>query len=271
MNLVFRLIVFVILFLLLVRYIEGHSIYFPMREITFSPESAGLPYEDIYFTTADNKRLNGWFIARGGSNYTVIFCHGNAGNIGHRVEKISMLYNLGLNVFIFDYRGYGKSQGSPSESGLYKDAKAAYDYLAKERHIPKDRIILYGESIGGIVATDLARKAEAKALITEETFTSIKEMSRIAYPFLPYFIFSSRFDALSKIKDVGCPKLIMHSIDDEIVPFHMGERLFDAARPPKKFLKLRGSHNTAFLESEKQFKEGIKSFLSELGHLRSTY
>jgi fermentation-respiration switch protein FrsA (DUF1100 family) len=167
-------------------------------------------------------------------------------------------------VFIFDYRGYGKSQGAPSESGLYLDAKAAYDYLAGERGVSKDAVILYGESIGGIVAIDLAQNKEIKALITEEAFTSVKDMSAMAYPFLPYFIFSSRFNALSKIKNVTCPKLVIHSVDDEIVPFPLGEKLFDAAPPPKKFLKLRGSHNTAFLESGQGFRDGIRYFLSGL-------
>ena len=267
MKLVLWLIIFVILFLLFVRYIERRSIYFPMREITANPRSVGLPYEEVYFDTSDNKRLNGWLIAHDKSKSTLILCHGNAGNISHRLEKISMFHDLGLNVFIFDYRGYGKSQGAPSESGLYEDAKAAYDYLTGERRVSKDGIILYGESIGGIVAIDLARNKDVAAMITEGTFTSIKDMSGIAYPFLPYFIFSNRFDAFSKIKHVGCPKLIIHSIDDEIIPFRLGEKLFDAARPPKKFLKIRGGHNTAFLESEEQFKEGIKSFLSGLKRL----
>jgi len=189
MKLLLRLIIFVILFLLIVRYIERRSIYFPMREITANPQSVGLPYEEIYFETSDNKRLNGWFIAHDKSKSTLILCHGNAGNISHRLEKISIFYNLGFNVFIFDYRGYGKSQGAPSELGLYKDAEAAYDYLTKERRVSRDRIILYGESIGGSVAIDLARNKDVGALITEETFTSIKDMSGMAYPFLPYFIF----------------------------------------------------------------------------------
>ncbi len=264
MKLVLRLILFVILFVLLVRYIERHSIYFPMKDVISNPASAGLAYEEVYFDTPDNKRLNGWYIANSKAKFTIIFCHGNAGNISHRLGKILIFYNLGLNIFIFDYRGYGKSEGTPSESGLYEDADAAYNYLTGKRRISKDSVILYGESIGGAVAIDLARNKDIGALITEETFTSIKDMSGIAYPFLPYFIFSSRFDALSKIKNVGCPKLIIHSIDDEIVPFRLGEKLFDAARPPKKFLKLRGGHNTAFLESEEQFKESIKSFLSDL-------
>jgi len=264
MKIILWLALLIIISLTGIRYIERHSIYFPMKEVLTSPEAAGLPYEDIYFETSDGKRLNGWFIPNDKAKFTVIFCHGNAGNIGHRVEKLTLLYGLGLNIFIFDYRGYGKSQGSPSESGLYKDAIAAHSYLTEERRIPEDNIILYGESIGGAVIIDLARKARVRALITEETFTSIKDMAKIAYPFLPYFIFSSRFNCISKIGEVESSKLVIHSIDDEIVPFHLGEKLFDAASPPKKFLKIRGSHNTAFLDSEKQFTEGIKSFLDDL-------
>lgn len=264
MKFLFRLIVFIVFFLIGIRYIERHSIYFPMREMYSTPNQAGLSYEEIYFRTSDDKRLNGWFIPNNNAEFIVLFCHGNAGNISHRIEKISILHNLGVSAFIFDYRGYGNSLGRPSERGLYKDAEAAYRYLVEEHKISKDRIILYGESIGGAVAVDLAQRLDVKALITEELFTSIRDMAGIAYPFLPHFIFSSRFDSASKIKDITCQKLIIHSIDDEIVPFYLGERLFNAARPPKRFLRIRGSHNTAFLDSEEQFKQGIKNFLEEL-------
>ncbi len=264
MKVLFWLIICIVFFLIGIRYIERQSIYFPMRDMYSTPRERGLPYEEIYFKTSDNKRLNGWFIPRDNAKFIVLFCHGNAGNISHRIEKISILHDLGVSTFIFDYRGYGKSQGRPSERGLYKDAEAAYRYLVEERKISKDDIILYGESIGSAVIIDLAKKVDVKALITEEAFTSIKDMARMAYPFLPHFIFSSRFDCVSKIKDITCQKLIIHSIDDEIVPFYLGEKLFKTARPPKKFLRIRGSHNTAFLDSGEQFKEGIKNFLEEL-------
>lgn len=264
MKLLLWLVISIIIFLVGIRYIEKHSIYFPMKEMSITPEEIGLPYEDIYFETPDNKKLNGWFVPHDNAKFTILFVHGNAGNISHRLEKILIFHNLGHNIFIFDYRGYGKSNGSPSEAGLYKDAEAAYNYLINERKIPEDNIILYGESIGGAVIIDLANKVKVRALITEEVFTSVKDMAKIAYPFLPYFIFSSRFDSIPKIKGVKCPKLMIHSIDDEIVPFRLGEKLFNAANPPKTFLKIRGSHNTAFLDSEEQFKEGIKAFLNGL-------
>ena len=165
---------------------------------------------------------------------------------------------------MFDYRGYGKSEGIPSEKGLYEDMAAAYKYISDERKIASKDIILYGESIGEAVAIDLAHRVEVRALITEETFTSIKDMARIAYSSFPHFIFSSRFNAIGKIKSVRSPKLIIHSIDDEIVPFYMGEKLFNAASLPKKFLRIRGSHNTAFLDSKDQFVDGIGLFVEEL-------
>ncbi|MFH1552884.1 MAG: alpha/beta hydrolase [Candidatus Omnitrophota bacterium] len=262
MNLLLWLVVFIALFLIAVRYIEKRSIYFPMREITATPELVGLPFEEVSFQTSDNKRLNGWFIANSQGKLTLVFCHGNAGNISHRLEKVLILHNLGMNVFVFDYRGYGKSTGVPTEAGLYRDVKAAYDYLRIERKIAEGDIVLYGESIGGAVAVNLAQELNVRALITEETFSSIKDMAKIAYPFIPHYVFSSRFDVTSKIRNVACPKLIIHSVDDEIVPFNLGEKLFSEAAQPKTFLRIRGTHNTAFLDSKKQFIEGIRSFLT---------
>lgn len=258
------LVILIVFFLVAIRYIERNSIYFPMREITATPKEEGLDCEDVYFKTSDNMLLNGWFIPNDKAKFTLIFAHGNAGNIGHRIDKIILLRNLDLEIFIFDYRGYGKSEGRPSEEGLYKDIEAAYNYLVKKRKVPERDIILFGESIGGAVAIDLAHKTKVRALITEETFTSIKDMSRIAYPFLPHFVFSSRFDCISKIKNTDCAKLIIHSIDDEIIPFYLGEKLFNIASPPKRFLKIRGSHNAAFFTSEEEFAKGIKSFLDSL-------
>jgi len=237
--------------------------YFPVKEITADPSSAGLDYEDVFFKTSDNKLLNGWYIPSGKEKFTLLFCHGNAGNISHRLEKILLLHDLDLNIFIFDYRGYGKSEGKPSETGLYRDTEAAYGYLLKERGIPEDKIILYGESIGGGVVIDLAQRARVKALITEGAFTSLKDMARVAFPLVPPVMIGRQYDSLHKIRTISCPKLIIHSTDDEIVPFSMGERLFDAASPPKRLLKLSGLHNSAFFDSKEQFTEGIISFLKE--------
>ncbi|MBD3379406.1 MAG: alpha/beta fold hydrolase [Candidatus Omnitrophica bacterium] len=253
-----------IFFLGMVRYLEKVSIYFPMKEIAATPEAVGLSYEDIYFRASDGNLLNGWFIAGDTNKVTIILCHGNAGNISHRLEKLSMFHEMGFSVLVFDYRGYGKSEGVPSEEGLYTDAMAAYTYLRGTREVPEEEIVLYGESIGGAVVIDLAQKADVRALITEGTFTSVRDMARTAYPFIPSFVFSDKFDSVDKISRIGCSKLMIHSANDEIVPFYMGRKLFNAAQPPKEFLEIRGSHNTAFLDSEREFKEGIRSFVDDL-------
>ncbi|MFC1576379.1 alpha/beta hydrolase [Candidatus Omnitrophota bacterium] len=264
MKIAILFIIVIIIFVAGIRYIERHSIFYPMKEMSFIPSDIGLAYEDIYFTTSDNKELNGWFVPGKDDGTTLIFAHGNAGNISHRLDKLRIFNELGVNVFIFDYRGYGKSEGVPSENGVYKDIEAAYYYVVNVKGIPPEEIILYGESIGGAPCIYLAGKSKVRALITEETFTSVKDMARVIYPFMPSILFSNRFNALAKIKEVTCPKLFIHSIDDEIVPFRLGEKLFNAAPEPKKFLKIHGSHNTAFLDAEKEYKEGLKSFLREV-------
>ncbi len=255
----------VILLVVYIRYIESKSIFFPMKKIEFTPDFVNLVYEDVYIKTQDNIKINGWFFPKDNAKYTILFCHGNAGNIGHRLEKIVMLLDMGVNVFIIDYRGYGNSKGKPSEKGIYLDTKAGYDYLVNTRKIQPEHIILYGESIGGAAVIDLASKTKVGALITEETFSSAVDMAKRIYPFLPSFLFSVRFDSLTKIKKVNAPKLIIHSINDEIVPFELGKKLYDAAKEPKQFAEIIGGHNTAFLDSKEKYAASIKAFLKR-GH-----
>ena len=161
-------VVFGVLFFILVKHMERHSIYFPMKAVKYTPDMISLSYEDITLQTADGVRLNGWFVPCDNAKFTVLFCHGNGGNISHRLEKLMIFHNLGLSVFIFDYRGYGKSQGSPSEQGLYQDVDAAYRYLTEKRRISGDAIVLFGESLGAAVVIDLAEREKARGLITEE-------------------------------------------------------------------------------------------------------
>lgn len=246
------------------RYFEYKSIYFPMRDIELLPDAVGLSYEDVYLDTDDGVRLNAWFIPAGDSRFTVLFCHGNGGNISHRIEKILILNQIGLDVFIFDYRGYGRSNGRPSEQGLYKDVQAAYSYLVSEKGVSPERIIVYGESLGGAVAIDLAAKKSVKALITESVFSSTEDMTKVIYPFLPTFFISSKFDSVSKIKDVTAPKLIIHSHNDEIIPFNQSIKLLQASPGPKKHLVLMGSHNTYYIDSRDLYVSGILDFLQGL-------
>jgi len=254
----------VIFLLSYLRYFEHRSLYFPDREIELVPSSAGLSYEDVYLDTDDGVKLNAWFIPAEGSKYTLLFLHGNAGNISHRMEKILILNSLGLDIFIFDYRGYGRSKGRPSEKGLYIDAQAAYDHLISRKNISPERIIIYGESLGGAVAIDLALQRKVKAIITESTFSSIEDIAKTIYPILPGFLIAPKFDSLKKIKDIKIPKLIMHSKDDSIIPFGQSLKLYNDAPEPKKHFELKGEHNTCHLESRELYISGIREFINTL-------
>jgi fermentation-respiration switch protein FrsA (DUF1100 family) len=261
--LIFSLICVVFLFFY-VKLIEKNSIFFPSKLIEFNPESIKLGYEDVYFYSSDSQRLFGWFIPSSQHKFVILFFHGNAGNISHRLEKITIFYNLGLDTFIIDYRGYGRSSGKPSELGIYLDAQAAYDYLIKEKHIASEKIVLYGESLGAQAAVDLASKNKVGALILEGCFTSAKDISRTLYPILPTVFLSVHFDAKAKIAKIPYPKLIINTRDDEIVPFRLGQELFAASPEPKMFLELSGGHNSAFLDSGDKFSEKIKEFLNQI-------
>ncbi|MDD5156322.1 MAG: alpha/beta hydrolase [Candidatus Omnitrophica bacterium] len=253
----------VILILLYLRYIEKNTVFHPMKEIEYTPKELGLVYQDISFKAPDGVILSGWLVPCQNARYTVLFAHGNAGNISHRIEKIKFFHTLGCSVFIFDYRGYGKSKSSPSEKGLYEDAQGAYNYLLSTGVRPQD-IIGYGESLGGSAIIDLASRNKLAALITDSAISSAKDMVKVIYPFLPYWVFSVRLDSVDKIKSITIPKLIIHSSNDEIVPYQLGEKLYEAAPQPKEFLKIHGGHNSGFFESEPLLKTKIAAFIKGL-------
>jgi fermentation-respiration switch protein FrsA (DUF1100 family) len=242
---------------------EARTIFYPMREIEFLPKEINLDYEDIFLKTPDSTQINGWFIPSKNSRYTILFCHGNAGNISHRLEKIKFFYELGCNIFIFDYRGYGRSKGRPSEKGLYLDAKTAYDYLLSRNILP-EQIVGYGESLGGAIIIDLAFRNMLKGIIIDSTPSSAKDMVKVLYSFLPHWIFSSRLDSENKIKSISIPKLIIHSANDEIVPYNLGRKLYENASQPKYFLTIHGGHNSCFFESQDILREKIAEFLHKL-------
>lgn len=246
------------------RYIESRSVFYPTRDMPDFPTLGGLPYEDVYFQTSDHLTLNGWFIKSEEARATMLAFHGNAGNLSHRLEKIHLFHELGVNVFIIDYRGYGKSQGRPSEEGIYKDALAAYDYLLSRNDIDKNKLIFYGDSLGGVVAVDLATKQPAACLIVDSSFSSIADVSRTVFPFVPGFVLAHKMDSVSKVKNISIPKLFIHSINDEIIPFALGKKLFDAAREPKEFLQIRGGHNTNHIDSKELHLKELKRFLNKL-------
>lgn len=228
--------------------------------------------EDVQLTASDGVRLHGWYctphMGRGGAlepvptDATLLFLHGNAGNISHRYEIIEDFVKLPVNVLIIDYRGYGKSEGHPSEQGLYDDARAAWDYLTSARGIPASRIVIFGESLGGAVAIDLASKTNACGLVVQSSFTSVADMAAELMPFIPRFMLRTKMDSLSKVASVSCPKLFIHSQADEIVPYKLGRRLFDAAHAPKQFYEVKGaSHNLTFDVGGAAYYEALRSFI----------
>lgn len=253
----------VILIMLYLRYIEKNTIFHPMKEIEYTPDELSLAYQEISFKAPDGVSLSAWLVPSQNARYTILFAHGNAGNISHRIEKIKFFHDLGCSVFIFDYRGYGKSKGSPSEKGLYKDAQGAYNYLLSIG-IKPENIIGYGESLGGSAIIDLAVNNKLAALITDSAISKAQDMAKIIYPFLPYWIFSVRLDSATKIKSITTPKLMIHSINDEIVPYRLGEKLYENAPQPKEFLKIHGGHNSSFFESGPVLKTKIAEFIKKL-------
>lgn len=254
--------VLVIVFLFL-RYMEMRILFYPTKTLEIFPDRTGLEYREVFFETEDKVKLNGWYVPAKGARYTVLFCHGNAGNISHRIEKIYFFHELGMNVFIFDYRGYGLSQGRPSEKGLYRDVEAAYQYL-RAQGIADGAIIGYGESLGGAVITELASRRELKALILDSTFASVRHMARTVSPLIPSWFLASRFDSENKVRSIKAPKLIIHSINDEIVPYVQGKKLFAAAADPKTFLEIHGAHNSNFFESGKLLTKAVGDLVAQL-------
>lgn len=243
---------------------QSRLVYFPHigREFSATPRDAGLDYEEVRLNTADGEGLHAWFVPTPQPRGTVLLFHGNAGNISHRLDYLLMLHRLGYSSFIFDYRGYGKSSGSPSEPGTYRDAEAAWRYLTVTRNIEPRRIALLGESLGGAVAAWLASRQQPGALVLASAFTSVPDMGADVYPLLPVRLLSRfGYNTRAYLKNVETPLLIAHSREDEIIPYRHGQALFEAAREPKTFLEMRGGHNDSFLFSEEAWVRELGAFL----------
>lgn len=252
---------------------QSSLIYYPNmpgRNLVASPENIGLTYQDVDFVTDDNIKLHGWFIPNNNAKGTVLFFHGNAGNISHRLDSIAIFNSLQLNVFIFDYRGYGQSEGKVTEKGTYKDAEAAWNYLNDTLGINGEQIIIFGRSLGASIATWLARKHTPAALVIESGFSSVPTMGQRLYPFLPIrWLAHLKYDTKQYVKNIACPVMVAHSKDDEIIPFEEGREIFEAAPEPKQFLEMRGGHNDGFMVSGSNYVEGLKLFIHDALPLKS--
>ena len=244
---------------------QSRYIYSPGKELVATPAAIPLNYEEVALRIDENTRIHGWWIPHPKADFTLLFFHGNTGNISHRLESISLFHDMELSVLIMDYQGYGLSDGKPGEEGTYLDAETAWNYLVDEKQINPGNIIIFGRSLGGAVAAWLATRVRAGALILESTFTSVVEIGRHYYPYLPISVITRiHYPSIERIASVSAPLLIIHSRDDDVIPYAHGRRLFDASTGNKTFLDIKGNHNSGFLTSGIDYTNGIQQFIERL-------
>ncbi len=254
-----------LIILMLMYLFQSAFIYFPTKNLTATPEDRGLEYEEVYLYTEDGLRLHGWYIPAQDARGSVLFFHGNAGNISGRLESIMIFNELRLNTFIFDYRGYGRSEGKPTEEGTYKDAIAAWRYLTEVQDENPHDIILFGRSLGGGIAAWLASQVEAGGVVLESTFTSTADLAAEIYPFFPVrWLLRIRYPVIDYIDEIRKPIMIAHSRGDEVIPFHHGQKLYEAASEPKFKMELQGGHNDGFILTGRHYLDEWDRFLTEI-------
>ncbi len=266
-KLTLSILIGLLLVVLLLRMFEEGLVFFPEPFTTeWNPARHTARVESVYFTTRDNVRLHAWWAPADGATKTFLYFHGNAGNLTHRIENISFLQQLPVNVLAVDYRGYGKSEGRPTEAGVYRDAEAAYDYLSKERGILSAEIVVLGQSMGSAVAVDLTRKRPAAALILESGFPSAHRVAQEAFPLLGVaYIIRSKFDSAAKLKRIHVPVLVAHCRQDPVIPYALGEELYAAANEPKMFVAYPGGcHEPLFIADAVDYASKLRTFLKSI-------
>lgn len=246
--------------------IVNFFIFYPQVHFDSLPSNWGLHYEEIFFQAEDNIKLHGWYFPAKREMPLILFCHGNAGNISHCLPVIEQMNERGLPVFIFDYRGYGKSEGSPTEKGIYMDGLAAYDFVLKYKDLQPEKIVPFGHSLGAAVAVEIALNRKIRAVILESAFTSMKDMAKTILIFRPLAHLSGpAYNNLEKVRRIAKPMLIIHGDRDEIVPFKMGEALFKGSKQPKYFLPVKGAgHNDIHLVGGNRYADIIAAFAKEV-------
>jgi fermentation-respiration switch protein FrsA (DUF1100 family) len=249
---------------------QSRMLYMPTPKIEAAPSDLRLAFEDIRIPTPDGQTLAAWYIPAENARYTVLFCHGNAGNISHRLDTLDVFNKLGLNCLIFDYRGYGQSTGSPTEEGTIQDGLAARQWLLDNKQVAPADIILFGRSLGGAVAARIAARTAdipSAGLVIESSFTSFTDIGSHYYPWLPVQWFARfSYDSLDALKSIHCPVAVIHSPDDDVIPYKMGCRLYETARSPKHFAELKGTHNEGFVDNHVLYRslwQTILTFLTE--------
>ena len=244
---------------------QPNMVFYPLKEMDATPKDWGLSYADVELSLADKTKISAWYLPHPQAEKTILFFHGNGGNISHRGDSIYIFHKLKMNVLIVDYAGYGKSEGRASEDSLYQSANAAWHYLINDKKIKAKDIIIFGRSLGGAVAVDLASRVKAGGLILESTFSSVRDFVDIAFaPWSSLIYLRYTFDSLSKLKHISSPVLVIHSPDDETIPFELGKRLFENIPSKKAFLQIRGGHNGGFMQSISSYMPAIRDFSQSL-------
>lgn len=257
--------------ILLMWLFQDRLLYLPGqgRDHIATPADAGLDWQAVALTTDDDLNLDAWWLPAENPRAALLFLHGNAGNISHRLDSLEQFNQLGLSVLILDYRGYGKSEGRPSESGTALDADAGWRWLKEESGHDPDRLVVFGRSLGAAVASELATRTDPAALILESPFRSVPELGQRLYPWLPVRALARlNYPTVEYVTQQRAPLLVIHSEQDEIIPFAEGRAVYEAAPSPKKLLPIQGGHNTGFLRSERAYLNGIDDFLSGAGLMR---
>ncbi|MFA6714907.1 MAG: alpha/beta hydrolase [Victivallales bacterium] len=252
--------------ILILFFSQKKMIFFPSANMAGVPAEIGIDFEDVYFRTADGVTLNGWFIPAENAEYTVLFCHGNGGNISHRLDSVSLFNQLPVNLYIFDYRGYGKSGGEVTgDAGLYRDVEAAWRYLTETRSIQPGKIIVVGRSLGGAIAAYAAAENPAGGLVLESTFSSLPAIAKKKMPWIPAWLLKYKLSTVDSLAKVKCPVMITGSPDDEIVPFCFSSELFEKAPEPKIFLKLTGGHDDCYFLCRTKYVSALRKFFEMVG------
>lgn len=248
----------------LIYFSQSRMVYFPSRDIDYTPDRIGLEYSDVWLDTESGNRIHGWYVPRPGARLTVLMLHGNAGNISHRLETLQILHQIGVNTLIIDYQGYGRSQGRPSEQATYEDALAAWTYLMQNKSTA-DSTVVFGRSLGGAVAAWLGAAVAPAGLILESTFSSVEDMAQHHYPWLPVRLISKfHYDSINRAPEITSPTLVMHSPADTIVPFVLGQKLYDALPGEKTFVELQGGHNDGIASTGDRYSAELKKFMDSL-------
>jgi len=241
---------------------QPRMVFFPLKEIEQTPDQWGLRYEKVSLESTRGHRITGWYIPGKKRDRALLFFHGNGGNISHRGDSLKIFHHLGLNVLIIDYQGYGDSEGNPGEQAMYDDGRAAFDYLVQQRRFSRENIVVFGRSLGGAVAARITAEKQPGAAILESTFASVPDVASYYFPLISKLIVSRyRFNSLAQVKKIHCPLLVLHSKQDDVIPYLSGVKLYNAANNPRMFVELVGDHNSGFMQSQPAYEEVLASFL----------